>query len=113
MNCLALFLKFTKLHTYCILASNLLPNFQNHCTVSWQLLTAVKQHKMLLSCVETSRTFCMLVLLLHIHCTCELLAQQCLVIILTLFPVPTIEIHISQYKYTCEACQQFSTCVGD
>ena len=40
------------------------------------------------------------------------LAQQFFVIRM-LFPVPTIETHISQYKYTREACQQFPLCVGD
>ena len=45
--------------------------------------------------------------------TFELLAQQCLVVILTLFPVSTIKIHKAQYKYTREACQQVLTCVGD
>ena len=34
-------------------------------------------------------------------------------IILTLFLVPTIAIHIAQYKYAHEACQQFPTLVGD
>ena len=42
----------------------------------------------------------------------ELLAQQCLVILM-LFPVSTIEIHKAQYKYNCQACQQFSTHLGD
>ena len=44
--------------------------------------------------------------------TFELLAQQRLVVILALFPVPTIEIHVSQYKCTQEASQQFPTRVG-
>ena len=43
----------------------------------------------------------------------EPLAQQCLVIILKLFPVSTIEIHKAQYKYTREGRQQFPTRVGD
>ena len=46
-------------------------------------------------------------------CIFELIAQQCLVVILKLFPVSAIEIHKAQYKYTHEACQQFLTHVGD
>ena len=45
--------------------------------------------------------------------TFELLVQQCLVVILTLLPVSTNEIHKAQHKCTREACQQFLTRVGD
>ena len=47
-------------------------------------------------CINPQSNFLYACVVAH---TFELLAQQCLVI-LALFSVPTIQIHISQYKYT-------------